>query len=192
METAQCAVSFLFYGSLMERETPESITQATPIADADRLLSIGPVVVRAGESLRQIAEKSVENTGCRVIAVVDDEDRLIGVIPVRVLVNDIFLKIVPEEFLGEILDIEAALKYAAHIGARTASDIQLPPVSVTPEDTLGDAFRRMHEAKLNGLPIIAERGQVIGYVDQLEMLLVWVRTTGREGLLEPHDHERDR
>lgn len=176
----------------MEPETPEAITQATPIAEADRLLSIGPVVVRADESLRQIAEKAVENTGCRVIAVVDEQDRLIGVIPVRVLVNDIFLKIVPEEFLGEIVDIEAALKYAAHVGARTASDIQLPPVSVTPADTLGDAFRRMHEAKLNGLPIIAEQGQVIGYVDQLEMLLVWVRTTGRDGLLEPHDHERDR
>jgi CBS domain-containing protein len=111
---------------------------------------------------------------------------------VRVLVNDIFLKIVPEEFLGEILDIEAALKYAEHIGARIASDIQLPPVSVTPGDTLGDAFRRMHDAKLNGLPIIDERGQVVGYVDQLEMLLVWVRTTGRQGLLEPHDHDRDR
>jgi CBS domain-containing protein len=175
----------------MERETPEGITQATPIAEADRLLSIGPVVVRASDSLREIAEKAVENTGCRVIAVADDEDRLVGVIPVRVLVNDIFLKIIPEEFLGEILDIEGALKYAAHIGARTASDIQVPPVSVTPQDTLGDAFRRMHEAKLNGLPIIDERGQVIGYVDQLEMLLVWVRATGREGLLEPHDHVRE-
>jgi hypothetical protein len=49
----------------------------------------------------------------------------------------------------------------------------------------------MHEAKLNGLPIIDDDAHVVGYVDQLEMLLVWVRTTGREGLLEPHDHDRD-
>lgn len=176
----------------MERQTPESITQATRIEEADRLLSMGPVVVRVDESLRQIAEKAVENTGCRVIAVVDTDDRLTGVIPIRVLVNDIFLKIVPEEFLGEILDIEGALKYAEHIGARTAVDIQLPPVSVRREETLRDAFRRMHEAKLNGLPIIDDKEHVVGYVDQLEMLLVWVRTTGREGLLEPHDHEGDR
>ena len=176
----------------MAGETPESITQATRIAEADRLLSIGPVVVRADASLRQIAEKAVENSGCRVIAVVSAEDRLTGVIPVRVLVNDIFLKIVPEEFLGEILDIEGALKYAAHIGARTALDIQLPPVSVRPEETLRDAFSRMHDAKLNGLPIVDDDEHVVGYVDQLEMLLVWVRSTGREGLLEPHDHDRDR
>ena len=54
----------------------------------------------------------------------------IGLIPVRVLVNDIFLKIVPEEFLGEIQDVEAALRYAGHIRARTAGDIMLTPVSV--------------------------------------------------------------
>jgi predicted transcriptional regulator len=148
----------------MDRETPEAITQGTPIAEADALLSIGPVIVRRDESLHQIAEKAVANTGCRVIAVVDAEDRLTGVIPVRVLVNDIFLKIVPE----------------------------LPPVSVRREETLRDAFSRMHDAKLNGLPIIDADQRVVGYVDQLEMLLVWVRSTGREGLLEPHDHDNDR
>ena len=120
------------------------------------------------------------------------DDRLTGVIPVRVLVNDIFLKIVPEEFLGEIFDLEGALKYAAHVGARAAEDIELPPVSVRLEETLRDAFSRMHDAKLNGLPIVDDDRRVVGYVDQLEMLLVWVRSTGREGLLEPHNHDNDR
>jgi CBS domain-containing protein len=174
----------------MDRPTPESITQSTTIDVADRMLSIGPTIVRSGDSLRLLAERAAENPGCRVMAVVDDGDRLTGIIPVRVLVNDIFLKIVPEEFLAEIADIEGALKYAAHIGARSASDIQLEPVSVAPTDTIRDAFRRMHEARLNGLPIVDAERRVIGYVDQLEMLLVWVRSTGREGLLEPHDHDR--
>jgi CBS domain-containing protein len=175
----------------MAQRTPESITQATPIAEADLLLRMEPVVVDAGDSLRTVAERAVENTGCRVITVVDGEERLVGVIPVRVLVNDIFLKIVPEEFLGEILDLEGALKYAEHVGARTARDIMLPPVSVRRDDSVRDAFERMHEAKLNGLPITDEGGRVVGYVDQLELLLVWVRATGRDGLLEPHDHDRD-
>ncbi len=176
----------------MDRPTPESITQATRIGEADQLLSIGPVVVRQDASLHEIAEQAVLNPGCRVIAVVDADDQLTGVVPVRVLVNDIFLKIVPEEFLGEILDLDGAMKYAAHLGARTASDIQLPPVSVAIEDSIRDAFRIMHDAKLNGLPIVDGERRVVGYVDQLEMLLVWVRTSGREGLLQPHDHEPDR
>jgi CBS domain-containing protein len=169
----------------MPHETPESITQSTPIAEADRFLHMAPVVVHVDDSLKALAEKAVENTGCRVIAVVDAQERLVGVIPVRVLVNDIFLKIVPEEFLGEILDLEGALKYAEHIGARTAGDVMLPPESVRQDDSVRDAFERMHAGKLNGLPITDEERHVIGYVDQLELLLVWVRASGRDGLLEP-------
>jgi CBS domain-containing protein len=169
----------------MTQRTPESITQATTIAEADTILRMEPVIVHAGDSLRTVAEAAVENTGCRVIAVVDGDGRLSGVIPVRALVNDIFLKIVPEEFLGEILDLEGALKYAEHIRARTARDIMRPPVSVHREETVRDAFERMHAAKLNGLPITDEDERVVGYVDQLELLLVWVRASGTEGLLEP-------
>ena len=57
--------------------------------------------------------------------------------------------------------------------------------------TVRDAFERMHHAKLNGLPITDGDGRVIGYVDQLELLLVWVRASGRHGLLEPRPEGRD-
>ena len=175
----------------MPEPTAESITQATPIAEADRFLRMEPVIVHADDSLRSVAEQAVANTGCRVISVVDDAGRLVGAVPVRVLVNDIFLKIVPEEFLGEILDLEGALKYAEHLGVRTARDIMLPPISVRRDETVRDAFERMHHAKLNGLPITDREGRVVGYVDQLELLLVWVRASGRHGLLEPRTEGRD-
>jgi CBS domain-containing protein len=169
----------------MTERTPESITQQTSIAEADQLLSMNPVVVHGGDSLQEVAERAVENTGCRVLAVVDDGERLIGVLPVRVLVNDIFLKIVPEEFLGEIEDVEAVMKYAGHLRARVCREVMSEPVSVRLDDTVRDAFRRMHAAKLNGLPITDDDRHVVGYVDQLELLLVWVRAAGREHLLRP-------
>jgi CBS domain-containing protein len=175
----------------MERQTPETITQRTPIAEVSSLLrGTDPVIVRADDSLHRLAELAVENPGCRVLSVVDRADRLIGLIPVRVLVNDIFLKIVPEEFLGEIADYEAALKYAEHVGARAAGDVMIPPVSVRSSDTVRDAFEKMHAGKVNGLPIVDDGGRVDGYVDQLELLLVWVRATGSTRLLEPHAHPR--
>jgi CBS-domain-containing membrane protein len=170
--------------------TPESITLQTTIAEADRLLRVEPVIVLGRASLRETAELAVQNTGCRVLAVVDDGARLVGVLPVRTLVNDVFLKLVPEEFLGEITDLEGAHKYAEHVGARTAGDVMVEPVSVRPEDSVRTAFERMHEARLNGIPITDGGGRVVGYVDQLELLLVWVRATGRGSLLEPHDHDR--
>lgn len=185
VEAAQSRGLLSLTESLMAQQTPESITQNTPIAVADRFLRMEPVVVHSDDSLRTVAEQAVENTGCRVIAVVDGDRKLLGVVPVRILVNDIFLKIVPEEFLGEIVDLQGALKYAEHVGARTARDIMLPPASVRRDESVRDAFERMHAARLNGLPITDEVARVVGYVDQLELLLVWVRASGREGLLEP-------
>jgi CBS domain-containing protein len=176
---------------MSQERTPEAITQKTSIAEAEHTLEMSPVIVPVSASLREVAELAVGNTGCRVIAVVDDQRRLAGVLPVRALVNDVFLKIVPEEFLGEITDLEGALKYAGHIGARTAADVMLPPVSVHPHETVRDAFERMHVSHLNGLPVTDEAEVVIGYVDQLELLMVWVRASGKASLLEPRQSPED-
>ncbi|HET6380700.1 MAG TPA: CBS domain-containing protein [candidate division Zixibacteria bacterium] len=166
----------------------EAITQSTPIREVDQVLTgADTVIAHADDSLHRLAELALEHPSCRVISVVDDDQRLVGLIPVRILVNDIFLKIVPEEFLGEITDVDAVMKYADHVRARTARDIMLEPVSVHYGETVRDAFHKMHEHRLNGLPIVNEEGRVVSYLDQLELLLAWVRASGRGALLEPRD-----
>ena len=173
-------------------ETPESVTQSTAIRDADRLLSVAPIIVRPEDDLQHVAEEAAEHPGARVIAVADEDSRLVGVIPVRALVNEIFLKILPEEFLGEITDYEQVLTYARHMGARTARDLMQPPVAVRVDETVRDAFERMHRSRLNGLPISDEAGRVVGYVDQLELLLVWVRACGLDPMLTPSEADTTR
>jgi CBS domain-containing protein len=166
--------------------TPEAVTQATSIGEVDRLLlGTDPVLVGPADSLHRLAEMAVERPGCRVLSVVDESGVLVGLVPVRLLVNDIFLKIVPEEFLGVINDMDDVMEYARHLRARTAGDIMLPPQSVRGDATVRDAFETMHHARLNGLPIVDEGGRVVSYLDQLELLLVWVRASGREPLLRP-------
>jgi CBS domain-containing protein len=164
----------------------EAITQSTHIADlSDVLRRTEATVVHADDSLQRLAEMVVERPQCRVISVVDGRERLIGLVPIRTLVNDMFLKIVPEEFLGEITDLDAVMAYAGHLGARTAADIMVGPTWVEPQETLRDAFERMHHADLNGLPVVDPDHRVLGYLDQLELLLAWVSATGRGALLRP-------
>jgi CBS-domain-containing membrane protein len=164
----------------------EAITQSTHIADLSGVLRrTEATVVHAGDSLQRLAEMVVERPQCRVVSVVDDRERLIGLVPIRTLVNDIFLKIVPEEFLGEITDLDAVMRYAGHLQARTAADIMVEPTSVEPQETLRDAFERMHHADLNGLPVVDTDHRVLGYLDQLELLLAWVQATGRGAMLRP-------
>ena len=173
-------------------ETPESMTQATPVGEVARLLrGTEPVTVHSGDALRAVAERSVQHPECGVLLVVDDEKVLVGQIRVSDLVNDIFRKIVPEEFLSEITGVDTALEYAERIGARTAGDIMLPPRSVRKDQTVREAFHEMHEGQLAGLAVVDEGGHVQGYLDELELLLAWVEATGRSLLLEPrepHEH----
>lgn len=164
-------------------DTPESITQHTTIREADSLLAIRPVVVRPEDDLRHVAEAAASNPGARVIAVADDAGLLVGIIPVQRLVDNIYLKVLPEQFLGEITDIGRTLSYAENMGARTAADLMLEPVSVRMDDTVRDAFGSLHRPDLAGLPITDPEGRVVGYIDQLELLLVWVRACGLNPLL---------
>jgi len=167
----------------MNVHTPESITQRTTIREADALLEIESITVRAEDDLRHVAEAAAAHPGARVIAVVDHEERLVGILPVQLLVDNIYLKIVPEEFMGAITDVEQTLAYARNMGARTAGDLMLDPVSVGMDDTVRDAFALLHRPDISGLPITDYERRVVGYIDQLELLLVWVRACGLEPLL---------
>jgi CBS domain-containing protein len=168
----------------MDEQGP--ITPATSALDVARLVGgTEPIVVDAGDSLHRLAELATQNLACRVLSVIDGEGRLIGLISVSELLDDIFLKVVPEEFLGEIEDIAGALRYAEHIGARTAGDIMQAPISVAADDSFRRAFRRLHQSGLNGLPVTDAGGQVVAYLDQLELLMAWIDATGRGLLLQP-------
>jgi CBS domain-containing protein len=169
-------------------ESPEAITQATPVGTVARLLrGTDPVTVHPDDTLRTIAAVSAVHPECGVLLVVDDDRVLVGQIRVTDLVDDIFRKIVPEEFLSEITGVANALDYAERIGARTAGDIMLPARSIRPEQTVREAFHQMHEGHLTGLAVVDESGRVEGYLDELELLLAWVEATGRSLLLEPRD-----
>jgi CBS domain-containing protein len=162
------------------------ITPATPALDIARLVGgTEPITVGPGDSLHRLAERAIENLACRVISVIDEAGGLVGLVSVSELLDDIFLKVVPEEFLSEIEDVPGALRYAEHIRARSASDIMQAPISVSADDTFRQAFRKLHQSGLNGLPVTNADGRVVAYLDQLELLMAWIDATGRELLLRP-------
>ena len=166
------------------------ITPATSALDVARLVGdTEPILVRGDDSLQRLAELATGNLACRVLSVVDADGRLIGLVSDSNLLDDIFLKVVPEEFLGEIGDVDAALRYAEHIGARTAGDIMQAPISVPANDSFRHAFQRLHQSGLNGLPVTDHDQRVVAYLDQLELLMAWVNATGRELLLRPTPSE---
>lgn len=146
------------------------VTRDTTVEAAADILDLEPTLVTPGMPLDEVAQQMVARPTVHVACVVDDAGRLLGLIDIQSLADDLFFHIVPEEFLSEVSDLEEALQYAAKSRIRTAADAMVSPAWIKQGQTVRDAFRRMHEQRLSGLPIVNETYHVVGYVNLLELL----------------------
>jgi CBS domain-containing protein len=154
----------------------ELITRSTPVAKVDEILRLEPVIVNQSQPLLEVAEALAQNPIVNVACVVDDQARLVGILPLPNLADDLFILVVPEEFLSEALDLQEALNFAKMSRTQTAGDAMLAPVSVTQNDHVRVAFRKLHDHKLTGIPIVDEQNKVTGYITLLEMLVLYIRS----------------
>jgi CBS domain-containing protein len=151
-------------------------------------LSLEPAIVQRDTPLEEAARVMLRNPAVRLAAVADTDGTLLGVLDMHALAEDLFFHIMPEEFLREITDLQEMMDFARRSGLRTAGDAMAKAVWITGQDTLKEAFKRMHEHRLPGLPVVDDRYRVIGYLDLLALLSCCVGQNG--GLGEGHNKER--
>jgi CBS domain-containing protein len=113
-----------------------------------------------------------------VACVVAEDGRLVGLLGLRELADDIFFHIMPEKFLSEISDLDEVMEFAGKSAMRTASDAMQDPVWVKRGETVREAFKRMHEHKLPGLPVVDEQYHVVAYINLLELLAIGLKRGG--------------
>ena len=152
-----------------------AILRDTPIEKVDSLMGLEPTIVPADTPLDEVARAMLEHPHVHAVSVVAEDGHMIGLLQLSTLVDELFFHIFPEEFLSEITDLEKAMAYADKTRTLTAEDAMIPPVWVKSGETVQEAFKRMHENKLPGLPIVDERYQVIGYVNLLELLALCIK-----------------
>ncbi len=155
------------------------VTKRTLVREALEIVGREGCVVSADDDLLSVSERLAESPGVHTVAVVDDELRLVGVIPMRLLLDELFLNVAPEEFLVGMRGIEDVEEFARISRARTAGELMDEPAYVTMNDPVREAFARMHERKLEGLPIVDEGMKVAGYLDRLQLLRLWLKRHGR-------------
>jgi len=151
------------------------ITKMTRISEARDLAGDVPCVAPQDMDLKEVARRMWRRRGVRTAAVVDAEGRLAGIIPLRLLLDELFFRVVPEEFLSEILERERIEELGRMVRAVVARELMQPPVYVTLDETVRDAFCRMHDHKLEGLPIVDQEMRPVGYLDRFQLLEVWIR-----------------
>ncbi len=140
------------------------------VEEAVAVMNLEPTIVSPDTPLDETALALLAHPDVNVVCVAADDGRLVGLLRLRDLADDIFFHIMPEEFLSEIHDLEKAVEYARLSKMRTVSDAMIDPVWVKQGETLKVAFKRMHEHRLTGLPVVDGQYHVVGYINLIELL----------------------
>ncbi len=152
------------------------ITKRTLVREALGAVGGGRLCsVREDEPLASVAELLGEAPGVHTVAVVDRDGRLVGIIPMRILLDDLFLRLVPEEFLVGMREMTGVEEFGRISRAGKSGELMEEPKFVRMDDTVRDAFTRMHEEQLEGLPIVDAEMKVVGYLDRFQLLRLWLR-----------------
>jgi len=151
------------------------LARQTPVSVCQSLLAIEPLVAREDDDLLALMHRAVAQPQTRIIGVVDDGGRLVGILPILRLAESVVARVVPEALLHGITDVADVARFGHAIEARTAGQAMLPPASIAPTATVAEAFRQMHALRLSGLYVVDESGRPTGYLDLLELALVYTR-----------------
>jgi len=132
------------------------------------LISREPIIVREEASVYETVQQVIDARHARSAFVVDEQGKLVGIVTLKDLVEHIFAhryfrdkKVNGSTF--EIVHSENAINLA-----------EADPDCVTPEDPLEEAVQKMIEHGLQELPVVDEVGNVIGDLNLLELLAVWL------------------
>jgi len=131
------------------------------------------IAVRADMPFKEIVD-ILADRGISAVPVVDDEDRVIGVVSEADLLHK-------TEFAGESV-ASRLLESRRHRTARekAAGDVAgevmtAPAVTVTADMSVIEAARMMEEKEIKRLPVVDVQGRVVGIVSRRDLLKVFLQ-----------------
>ena len=137
-------------------------------------LGIGPLLVHERDDLLDVARRAAAQPATRVIGVLDDDRRLVGVLPILRLVEDVIARVDPGALMTDIADIEDVARFSHAVEARTAGDAMQEPAATRLDTAVGEVFRAMRERRLSGIHVVDSDGRVVGYMDLLELVTLYL------------------
>jgi CBS domain-containing protein len=138
------------------------------------LMTTQVVTVGPETPFKEIVARLAEHR-ISALPVVDEEGRVLGVVSEA----DLLLK---EEFPDPDQDIPLFWTRRRRLernkaAAATARDLMtVAVVSITGDATAPEAARRMHTAKVKRLPVVDERGRLVGIISRADLLKVFNRS----------------
>ena len=144
----------------------------THIAEIVPLIDLKPTIVRVNTPLTDVMYQLLSNPGMPAACVVNNEDRLMGVIPIKALADVLMIPVMPESYISDPDEYDKALQYADIKQTHIAANVMRDPVYVSEEETLERAYHRMKERNLSGLPVVDKNYHVKGFITLLGLMAV--------------------
>lgn len=141
-----------------KRSTSESadvLTLARVEVDTSRRVGF-----RASQSATEVIDAAEQAGRQQVFAVVDDANRLVGIIALEDLTH-----VADDPELGELV---------------RAADIMRPAVSLRRGELASVALERMSAMSVRELPVVTEDDQVVGFVDEADIARAYLRARSLE------------
>lgn len=153
---------------------PPSGARHTPVSACEGLLRIEPLVLHVDTDVLVATHRAAAQPATRLIGAVDDTGRLVGVLPILRLAQAVVARVAPEAIMSGLTDLADIASFGHTVEARTVGEAMLEPSAVTSTATIDEAFRKMHSSHQSGLYVVDEDGRPTGYLDMLELALVYV------------------
>ncbi len=158
--------------------------RALRVRDAEKLISTEPILVRDEASIYETVEQLIDTRHARCAYVVDEQGQLLGMVTLKALVEHIFA----HHYLGgkpaegsmfDIIHTENALQLAA-----------TQPVYVTENEPLDQAIEKMLNSDLQEVPVVDEEGVVVGDINLLDLLSMWMESSSESRRRAGHERVR--
>lgn len=121
-------------------------------------------LISPDKSLDEVYKSMVKDRATRVVYVVNDDKKLLGIIEIGILIN-----LYGAKYATGPIDI---LTRFSKLLANTAKDIMGSPISVKMEDHFKKAISLMLETQTYDIPVVDNKKRVIGSVNCFELLRV--------------------
>jgi CBS domain-containing protein len=142
----------------------------TLISEIIHLLSIQPTIVRVDTPLFDVVNQLQSNLGMPAACVVNNEDRLVGVIPLKGLADVMMAPVMPEAYINDPEGYDKAVKFSDVNQLPIAAAIMSDPVYVMEDENLESTYKRMKDRNLSGLPVVDKLYRVQGFITLLGLM----------------------
>lgn len=143
-----------------------------PVSDIIPLLDLQPTIVKMNTPLLEVMTLLLANPGVPAACVVNNEDRLMGIIPIKSLADVMMIPVMPEAYINDADEYDKALQYAQITDQHIAAGIMKDPIFMLEEDRLADVFQKMRENNLSGVPVVDKNYHIKGFITLLGLMAV--------------------